>query len=80
MIDLEIKWAFIIYLFIWFFGLAFLWGREFWRSKIYDWALSEGSLCICDRCHYAFLVKPRESASRCPKCDEVCTVKKRKRT
>jgi hypothetical protein len=77
LIEIDVQTGFFIYLFIWFAMLAFLWGRELWRDKIYDWALSEGKVCICEECHFAFLIKPNESISRCPRCDEMCTIRKR---
>jgi len=77
MIAVDAQMAFFLYLLAWFVFLAILWGRELWRDKIYDWALSEGKICICDECHYAFLIKPGESVTRCPRCDEMCTVRKR---
>jgi hypothetical protein len=77
MISLDFSTGFVLYLFAWFAVLAFLWGRELWRDKIYDWALSEGRVCICDNCRFAFLIKPGESVARCAKCDEMCTIRKR---
>lgn len=79
MIPISCTGGFLIYLFIWIIVVFILWCRELWRRKVYDWALSEGSLCICDDCHYAFLVKPNETVSRCPRCNEICSVKRKKR-
>ena len=77
MISVDIATAFVIYLFLWFAALSFLWARELWRQKIYNWALSEGRVCICEHCRFAFLIKPGESVARCTKCNEVCTIRKR---
>jgi len=77
MIALDFASGFVVYIFVWFAVLAFLWGRELWRDKVYDWALSEGRVCICDNCRFAFLIKPGESVARCAKCDEMCTIRKR---
>jgi len=77
MISLDFASGFALYLFVWFVILTFLWGRELWRDKIHDWALSEGRVCICDNCRFAFLIKPGESVARCSKCNEMCTIRKR---
>jgi len=77
MIPLDYEQAFVLYVAVWLFFLLILWGREIWRAKVYDWALSEGRLCICEDCHFAFLVKPGVSVSRCPRCDEVCLVRQK---
>ena len=79
MIPMNCTGGFMIYLFLWFILLTVLWIRELWRRKVYDWALSEGSLCICEDCHFAFLIKPNETVSRCPRCSEICMVKRKKR-
>lgn len=78
MIPLDFKGAFFIYLIAWLAILMALWIRELWRRKIRAWALSEGRLCICEDCLYAFLVKPGESVARCPRCQELCRVRKMK--
>ena len=77
MIELDFSTGFALYVIAWFILLAILWGRELWREKIYDWALSEGHVCICDNCRFAFLIKPGESVARCSKCNEMCTIRKR---
>ena len=75
MIPLSLQGAFLFYLIACLVALLILWGRELWRRKTYDWALSEGRLCICEDCLYAFLVKPGESVARCPRCQELCRVR-----
>ena len=77
MIELDYDSCFVLYLFAWFVTLGILWSRELWRQKVHDWALSEGCVCICDNCRFAFLLKPGETAARCSKCNEMCTVRKR---
>lgn len=70
--------GFFVYLFIWIIYLTILWIRETWRTDIREWSLSQGKLCICDDCKYAFLVKPRETTAICPKCGQLTIVKKSK--
>ena len=77
MIVISIGTAFFLYVLFWFIVLLICWGRELWRDKVYNWALSEGNVCNCDRCHFAFIIRPGESAERCPKCNEVCKIRKR---
>lgn len=79
MIHLDYEYGFVVYLFTWFVFLVIVWIRELWRAKAHEWTLSEGRLCICDDCHFAFLIKPGETAARCPRCDEICVIRKKKR-
>ena len=79
MIPITYEYAFSLYVAVWFVLLIILWTRELWRKKIYDWALSEGRLCVCDDCHFAFLVKPGITVSRCPKCEEMCIIRNKGR-
>jgi hypothetical protein len=76
MITVQREDFFIIYILAAFLIIFILWIRELLRVKTYEWALSEGSVCLCDKCRFAFLVKPGESLSNCPRCDELCVVKK----
>ncbi len=78
-IEASVQTCFTVYLFAWMIFLVALWLRELWRSNVYDWALSEGNLCICGKCHFAFLAKPGEKITRCPKCNEVSRVRKMQR-
>lgn len=79
MITIDYVTAFIIYLFAWLLTLAILWAREIWRLKNYDWTLSSKErLCHCDNCHFAFLIKHGENITRCPRCNEMCIMRKRR--
>ena len=71
--------GFFIYVAAWLVFLTILWYREQWRTKINAWSLSEGKLCVCGECHFAFLLKPRELAARCPRCNGLCYITKGKR-
>jgi hypothetical protein len=77
MISLSVGGFFVVYIGAWLAVLGFLWARELWRERLSDWALSEGSVCVCDNCHFAFLIKPGESAARCLRCGEMCSIRKR---
>ncbi|HJO93281.1 MAG: hypothetical protein GY756_27985 [bacterium] len=76
MIPLSYGNGFFIYLLIWIVYLTILWIRESWRTNINDWSLSDGKLCVCEDCSYAFIVKPRELSAKCPRCDNLCYIKK----
>ncbi len=75
MIPVSYEIIFFIYVLLWFVYLTILWARETWRTGIRDWSLSEGKLCLCNECRYAFLVKPRENTALCPKCNNMCIIK-----
>ena len=79
MFEINVPNLFFLYLMTWMLFLVVLWARELWRLKAYSWALSEGSLCICEKCHYAFMVKPGENVARCGRCNEICVIRKKKR-
>ncbi|HBM15966.1 MAG TPA: hypothetical protein DD381_06450 [Lentisphaeria bacterium] len=70
--------VFFIYLLLWIVYLIILWVRESWRNDIRNWSLSEGKLCICNECRYAFLVNPRENTTICPKCGQFILIKNHK--
>jgi hypothetical protein len=76
MIEVDLQTGFIIYIFAWFITLGILWAREIWRFKAFDWALTKDRLCKCDACHYSFLIKDRSNISRCPRCNEMCILRK----
>lgn len=78
MIPIDFEVAFFIYLVLWLLYLGILWARESWRTNINDWSLSEGKLCVCEDCHFAFLIRPGENAARCPRCNNLCHLKKNK--
>ncbi len=79
MITVDFSDALFVYLFIWILTIGILWARELWRLKAYDWSLSsKDKLCFCDHCHYAFLVKNNENITRCPRCNEMCILRKRR--
>jgi len=79
MIPATYEYGFFVYLTVWLVLLIVLWSRELWRSRINAWSLSEGRLCVCDDCHFAFLVKPRETVARCPRCNQMSYVRRKKR-
>lgn len=79
MIPMEFQYGFYLYIAIWLLTIIILWAREMWREKAYDWELSQDRLCVCDGCHYAFLIKHNENITRCPRCNEMCILRKRQR-
>jgi uncharacterized paraquat-inducible protein A len=79
MIQITLAHLFYIYLLTWFVVLILLWTRELWRHKAYDWELSKDQLCLCEHCHYSFLVKNNKNITRCPNCNGICIANKRRR-
>lgn len=78
MIRITVQDFFIIYLSVFFVVIFILWIRELARVKAYEWNISEPSLCFCGKCHYGFLVKAGEKLAYCPRCNDLCVVKKNK--
>ncbi len=78
MIPVTFQYAFFIYLLAWIIYLIILWGRESLRTNINEWSLSDGKLCVCDKCGFAFISNPRLASSECPKCKNICLIKKEK--
>ncbi len=80
MIPLPFEHAFSVYLYVWLVALALLWYRESRRMRKYDWSIAKERLYKCDNCHLSFLAKDdSENVTRCPRCNEMCFIKKRKR-
>lgn len=78
MIGLDFADGLFIYLTAWLVTLTILWGRELWRKKVNSWQVSSGQLFTCDKCHYAFLTKDNTNITRCPRCNSMCLVRKRR--
>ena len=80
MIPLPLEHIFSVYVFIWFLVLAPLWFIEVRRNRKGDWSIAKERLYKCDRCHFSFLATDdSENLMRCPRCNEMCFIKKRKR-
>lgn len=78
MIPLPAEYGFVIYLGAWIVTIAVLWAREYWRGGRNNWDLAKDKLCFCQKCHFAFLVKPGENISRCPRCNEICILRRKR--
>ena len=60
-------------------GLATLLFLHHWLSEWRrPWRLSEESLLQCPECHCAFIVRRRSQTGRCPRCDRLCEVQRRR--
>jgi hypothetical protein len=79
MIKISAQDLFIAYISFTFIGIFMLWIRELMRRKEFEWRVSEAALCVCGKCHYAFLVKAGEKLANCPRCKDLCVVKKIRR-
>ncbi len=80
MIPLSYGQFFNVYICLWIAMLALLWLREEWRCRKSDWSVVKDKLYLCDKCHLSFLARhDREHITRCPRCNEMCFLKKRKK-
>ena len=80
MIPIPYEHLFSVYITLWFIVLAIFWYREVSRLRRGDWSIAKERLYKCDRCHLSFLAKSdSENVTRCPRCNEMCFIKKRKR-
>lgn len=70
---------FAVFAFTWVVIITFLWIRHEYRKKHQDWTISKDQLYTCSKCHYSFLAKDdRGNITRCPRCNEMCFLKKKK--
>lgn len=80
MIPVSLGDIFNIYICLWLIVLAIMWIREelrVWRS---EWSVVKERLYICNKCRYTFLAKDdREHITRCPSCNAICFIRKKKR-
>ena len=81
MIPISELHIFHIYLLFWLIALVILWIRQEMRQKkAYDWSVVKERLYFCDNCHLSFLSQhDSENVTRCPRCNELCFIRKRKR-
>lgn len=79
MIGLDFYWAFVLYLDIWLVTIFVLWIRELRRLRQYDLKIGKSELCRCEKCNYNFLIENNFNISRCPRCNEMCILRKRRK-
>ena len=81
MIPISILHFYSLYLLLWLVILVILWVRdELRRRKSYGWSVVKKRLYFCDNCHLTFLARNAgENVSRCPRCNELCFIRKSKR-
>jgi uncharacterized paraquat-inducible protein A len=78
MIGIDFANGFFFYLLFWMLTLAILWWRETRRQHHRDLAANHNRLFTCDQCHYAFLTRDESNISRCPRCNSMCIIRKRR--
>lgn len=71
---------FHIYLLFWVILLAVLWIRdERRRKRSFGWTVVKKRLYLCDNCHLSFLAgNTGQNVCRCPRCNELCFIRKSK--
>ena len=81
MIPISELHIFHIYLLSWLIILVILWVRQEMRQKkAYDWSGVKEGVEFCDNCDLSFLSQhDSENVTRCPRCNELCFIRKRKR-
>ena len=79
MIGIDYGNGFIVYLLLWLITITILWVRELLRTKSYNWDISKSKLFNCDNCHYAFTGRDGGNVTRCPRCNNMCIVRKKRR-
>lgn len=79
MIQILPSHLFGILVFFWVALITFLWIRHEYKKKSLDWTTTKEQLYSCSKCHYSFLAKDdRGNITRCPRCNEMCFLKKKK--
>ena len=81
MIPVYIEQLFNVFTLEAFLLFAYLWFREeLRRNKISNgWSEDKNQLYFCNGCHHSFLAKPGQTVVRCPKCKELCFLRRKKR-
>ncbi|WP_176012686.1 hypothetical protein [Victivallis sp. Marseille-Q1083] len=79
LIGMDLAGGLLFYLLAWLVTIGILWVRELWRLKRgYDLQLSKGRLFSCDHCRYVFLFEDDSNITRCPRCNSMCILRKKK--
>ncbi len=68
----------LFYTAIWLAVIVFLWLRELRRARRAEWELTKGKLFNCNYCHHTFIVKEMKNVARCPRCNAMCILRKRR--
>jgi hypothetical protein len=71
---------FNIYVFCWILLLAILWFRDEGRRKrSFGWTVVKKRLYLCNNCQLTFLSgNTGQNVCRCPRCNELCFIRKSK--
>lgn len=70
---------FAVFAFMWVIIITFLWIKHEYQRKNQDWTTTKEQLYSCSKCHYLFLARDdRGNITRCPRCNEMCFLKKKK--
>lgn len=71
---------FHIYVFFWIILLVILWIRdEKRRKRSFGWTVTRRRLYLCDNCQLSFLSEDsRQNSCSCPRCGELCFIRKSK--
>ncbi|MEA2011597.1 MAG: hypothetical protein U9O87_00720 [Verrucomicrobiota bacterium] len=75
---MRIESFFIIYVSFFLLAVMIFWIRQNIRVR-HRWIITEEHLCTCVNCGSAFLSERGNPVARCPKCDKVNKVNRRKK-
>ena len=79
MIHIYQEQIFAVFTIMWVVIITFLWIRHEYGRKSYDWTTTKEQLYSCSKCHFTFLAKDEHgNITRCPRCNEMCFLKKKK--
>lgn len=78
MIHIYPEQIFSVFAFMWVVIITLLWIRHEYKKRSFDWTTTKEQLYSCTNCHYSFLAKHDGNITRCPRCNEMCFLKKKK--
>ena len=78
MIGLDMSGGIVLYLVLWLVAIAFLWIRELLRARRAEQMAIRGRLFTCDKCRNVFLYEDTSNITRCPRCNSMCILRKKR--
>ena len=78
MMSISIQNGFLVYVSVLLALLAAATLWEWWRTWGNSWHMSSENLVQCHDCHRAFVLARGRRQARCPRCDAVCTARRKR--
>jgi len=77
--EVSMDQVFILFTVLWLGLLFVLWFRSEVKHSNHNWTTAKDNLYNCPKCHQTFLAPhDTENITRCPRCNEMCFLKRRK--